>query len=110
MPIRDERTFSDEEFARAFSFVMSPAEARAEAIAINSAPDLKGFETASPEELRAAPACGPRSYGGDVLDLLSLVSNDCARRAWAFLGVTAAEGARRRLALRSRLDVARGDW
>lgn len=106
MSTRAAPTFSDEEFARAFALVMTPAEARAEAVAFNSGPDLHGFEAASPEELRAAPVSGPRSHDGDVLDLLSLVSDDCARRAWVLLGVTAAEGARRRAALRRRLDAA----
>jgi hypothetical protein len=49
---------------------------------------------------------GPRSYDGDVLDLLSLVSDSCAERAWALLGISRAEGERRREQFRRRIDDA----
>ena len=94
--IRDEKTFTDAEFAEAFSFVLPLDEARRVAKDLNQLPDLKGFESASSEELLAAPVKSPRSYDGDTLDLLSLVSEDCAERAWKLLGVSTASGRERR--------------
>jgi hypothetical protein len=106
MPIRDEKTFSDEEWIAAFSIILPPVQARAEALAWNSLPDPTGFEDATPEELHAAGVNGPRSYDGDLLDLLSLVSDSCAARAWKLQGVSDEEGAHRREAFRRRLDEA----
>src|SRR5689334_10074319 len=96
MPLRDEKTFTDDEMIAAFAILLPPDRAREEGLAFNSLPDLKGFESATPEELAASEAKGPRSYGGDLLDLLSLVSESCAERAWALLGITPEEGERRR--------------
>lgn len=106
MPLKDEKTFSDDEFIAAFSLILPPDEAREAGLAFNSAPDLTDFEDATPEELAAAPAGGPRSYDGDILDLLAMVSDSCAERAWRLLGITPAEGEQRRAEFRRRLDEA----
>lgn len=103
MPIRDEKTFTDDEVTTAFELVMPKEVARLEAQAFNRLPDLHDFETATPQELAAAPACGPRSYDGDFLDLMSLVSESCADRAWRLLGVSVEEGHRRREQFKLRL-------
>jgi hypothetical protein len=108
MPMRDEKTFTDDEFTAAFSLILPEDRAREEALAWNSFPDPKGFETATPEELSASEFKGPRSYDGDILDLLSCVSESCAERAWALLGVTRDEGMRRREHFRRRMGL-RGD-
>ncbi len=39
MPIRDEKTFTDEEFIAAFSIILPPDEAREEGLAWNPFPD-----------------------------------------------------------------------
>jgi hypothetical protein len=96
MTLREERTFTDEEVARAFEFILSPSEAREEAIAANAIPDYKGFEGATPSQLQVSPVKGPRSYDGDFLDLMTLVSANCAERAWALMGITPSEGIERR--------------
>ncbi|HEY0018495.1 MAG TPA: hypothetical protein VGC13_19465 [Longimicrobium sp.] len=103
MPLRDEKTFTDEEWIAAFALVLPPDQARAEGLAWNSLPDLKGFEDATAEEIAAAGVSGPRSYDGDVLDLLSLVSDSCAERAWRLLGVSPDEGKHRREEFRRRI-------
>lgn len=103
MPLREEKTFTDDEVTAAWSFILPADEARAQAVDMNSMPDFKGFETATPEELEACPVKGPLSYDGDFLDLMSLVSGSCAARAWVLLGISAAEGARRREAFRRRI-------
>ena len=105
MTFRDEKVFSDEEFIAAFSFVLPAEEAEVEGIAFNSAPDLHDFASATPGELAAAGASSPRSYDGDILDLLSLVSESCAERAWKLLGVSPAEGRARRAAFRRELGL-----
>lgn len=106
MPLRDEKTFSDDEFIAALSFILPPAKAREMGLAFNSVPDLTGFDGATSEELAAAPVNGPRSYDGDILDLLAMVSDSCAERAWRLLEITPAEGERRRAEFRRRLDDA----
>lgn len=108
MPIRDEKTFSDDEVVAALSIIMPPHEAREEGLAWNAFPDPKGFEDATAEELRASEWKSPRSYDGDMLDLLSLVSDSCAERAWRLLGVSPEEGRRRRDAFRQRIQDALG--
>ena len=105
MPIRDEKVFTDDEMIAAFSIIFPPEEAREEGLAFNSLPDLH-FDNPTPEELERAPAAGPRSYDGDILDLLSLVSDSCAERAWRLMEVSADEGERRREAFRHRVDEA----
>jgi len=105
MPIRDEKTFTDEEFIAAFSLILPEDRAREEGLAWNSFPDPKGFETATHEEFAASEFKGPRSYDGDLLDLLSCVSESCAERAWVLLGVTRDEGMRRREEFRSRVGL-----
>jgi len=106
MPIRDEKTFTDEEFIAAFSIIMPPDQAREEGLAWNGFPDPKGFESATPEELRASEYKSPRSYDGDLLDLLSLVSDSCAQRAWRLMRISREEGERRREVFRQRIDEA----
>ena len=106
MGLKDMKTFTDAEVAAAFRFVMPADEAEREAALFNSGPDLHGFESAAPHELAEHAARGPRSYDGDFLDLISLVSDDCARRAWRLLGIEEAEGLRRRDAMRRRLQLA----
>lgn len=104
VPIRDEKVFTDEEFVAAMAFVLPPDRAREEGLAFNAMPDLHGFETATGAELAAAPANGPRIYDGDLLDLLSLVSDSCAGRAWKLMKVSPNEGAERREAMRRRVE------
>jgi hypothetical protein len=103
MGLKNAKTFSDEEVAAAFRFLMSAEAAEQEAVLFNSGPDLHDFESATPQELAEHVAKGPRSYDGDFLDLISLVSDDCARRAWGLLGITEAQGRTRRDAFRLRL-------
>jgi hypothetical protein len=103
MPLRDEKTFTDEEWIAAFALVLPPDQARAEGLAWNSLPDLNGFEDATAEETAAAGVNGPRSYDGDLLDLLSLVSDSCAERAWRLLSVSRDEGEQRREEFRRRI-------
>ena len=107
MPLRDEKTFTDEEWIAAFAMILPPEQAREEALAWNSLPDLQGFEDATPAELAAAGASGPRSYDGDLLDLLSLVSDSCAERAWKLLGISREEGELRREGFYRRIEEAR---
>lgn len=106
MPLRDEKTFTDEECIAAFGLILPPDRARVEGLAWNSLPDLKGFEDATAEEIAAAGVSGPRTYDGDLLDLLSLVSDSCAERSWRLLGVSREEGERRRAEFRRRIDDA----
>jgi len=106
MPIRNEPTFSEDEYYSALSLVFPEDVARAEAFMMSEFPDPKGFEDATPEELAASEFKGPRSYDGDILDLLSLVSASCAARAWSLLGISPEEGERRRAEFRRRLDDA----
>src|SRR3712207_3712821 len=106
MPIRDEKTFTDEEFIAAFAIILPPEQAREEGLAWNSMPDPKGFEDATAEDLRAAGVSGPRGYDGDLLDLLSLVSDICAERAWELMGISLDEGERRRAEFRRRVEDA----
>lgn len=107
MALKDKKTFSDSEVAAAFELLMPADEAQREAKLFNSAPDRNDFGAASLREHRRSIAKGPRSYDGDFLDLMSLVSEDCAKRAWALLGVTVAEGRRRRATLKKRLRSGR---
>lgn len=106
MAIRDEKTFTDAEFIAAFSIILPPDEARAEALAWNAFPDPKALEGTTSDELRDSEFRSPRSYDGDLLDLLSLVSDSCAERAWRLLGITSAEGKHRRAEFRRRIDDA----
>ncbi|HEX8320571.1 hypothetical protein [Longimicrobium sp.] len=106
MPIRDEKTFTDEEFIAAFSIILPPDEAHREGLAWNAFPDPKGFEYATSDELRASEFKSHRSYDGDLLDLLSLVSDSCAERAWRLMGITYGEGEHRRAEFRRRINDA----
>lgn len=72
--------FTEEEWIAAFSFILPPDQAREEGRAWSS------LSSEGP----------PPSYDGDLLDLLSLVSEGCAERAWRLMGVTRTEGERRR--------------
>lgn len=106
MPLRDEKTFTDDEMIAAFAILLPPDSAREEGLAYNALPDVRGFDSAVPEELADSEVKGPRSYDGDILDLLSLVSDSCAERAWALLGITREEGEQRREAFRKRVAEA----
>lgn len=108
MPIRDEKVFSDEEMIAAFAIVFPPDEAEEMGLSFNAIPDLH-FENPTPEELARAAAAGPRSYDGDLLDLLSLVSDSCAERAWRLLVISPEEGTRRREAFRRQIEEARAE-
>jgi hypothetical protein len=107
MPLRDEKTFTDDEMIAAFSILLPPERAREEGLAYNAFPNLQGIEDATPDELLQSEARGPRSYDGDILDLLSLVSESCAERVWHLQGLTREEGETRREAFRRRVDDAR---
>ena len=106
MSLRDEKTFTDDEWIAAFSIILPSDQAREEGLAWNALPDLQGFDGATPRELAAAEAKGPRSYDGEILDLLSLVSDSCAERAWRLLGISREEGERRRAVFSAWLDEA----
>jgi hypothetical protein len=106
MSVRDEKTFTDDEMIAAFAILLPPEQAREEGLAFNALPDLRGFADATPEQLALMGVRGPRSYDGDLLDLLSLVSESCAQRAWAVMGLSPAEGATRREAFRRRVSEA----
>ncbi|HEY0154159.1 MAG TPA: hypothetical protein VGB92_19250 [Longimicrobium sp.] len=106
MPIRDEQVFSDEEMISAFAMVFPPEEAEELGLSFNAMPDLH-LENPTAEELARASAAGPRSYDGDLLDLLSLVSDSCAERAWQLLRISPEDGARRRDSFRRRIEEAR---
>lgn len=88
MHLRDESLFTADELIRAFSLFLPPEQAAREACLILEAPSVVGFDAASPQELAQSEVRGPPSFDGDLLVLLSLVSADCARRAWAHLGVS----------------------
>lgn len=96
MPLPEAVKFTDEEWIAAFSLILPPDRAREEGLAW-SAPDRDEGEG----ETRS-----PWSYDGDLLDLLSLVSDSCAERAWRLLGVTREEGERRREAMRQKVAEA----
>jgi len=107
MSLRDEKTFTDDEMIAAFRILLPPERAREEALAFNALPDLHGLSASTdPDELMRFTARGPRSYDGDILDLLSMVSESCARRAWMLLGLTVEEGAQRRETFRRRVNQA----
>lgn len=107
MPLRNEKVFTDDEMIAAFSILLPPERAREEGLAYNAFPDLQGLEDVSPDELLLSEARGPRSYDGDILDLLSLVSESCAERVWRLQGLTREEGELRRRAFRRRVDEAK---
>lgn len=85
-----QKDFTDDEWIAAFAFILPPDQAREEGLAWSS----------------LAAEGPPVSYDGDLLDLLSLVSDDCAERAWRLMGVSRDEGERRRAAFRRRIDDA----
>jgi hypothetical protein len=75
--------FSEDEFFAAYSRIVNPAKAKPLAREIRAP--------------RSANDSGrPWQLAPDVLDLLSLVSDDCAERARAILGLSAEEAADRR--------------
>lgn len=89
MPTWDEHTFTEEEWIAAFAIILPPEQAREEGLA-----------------WQAADVPGPRSYDGDLLDLLSLVSDSCAERAWTLMGISRDEGERRQAEFRRRVEEA----
>ena len=106
MPFRDEKVFTDEEWIAAFSFILPPDQAREQGLAFNSLPDYQDIHEATPEQLAALELKGSRSYDGDLLDLLSLVSDSCGERAWRLLGIPPEQGLPRREAFRQRIEEA----
>lgn len=106
MPLKHNPLFTDEEFIAAFSLILPPAQARREALAFNSLPDIRKFDGATAADLQEAGVAGPRSYDGDLLDLLSLVSDDCASRAWRLMGLSPEEGEARRDRFRKKVEEA----
>lgn len=106
MAFRDEKTFSDDEFAQAFEFVMPADQARKLAAEVNAIPDYKDFEQATPEQYAAAEVKGTRNFDGDMYDLLSLVSESCAERAWGIQGLSRIEGEEQRRAFLERVGQA----
>lgn len=95
-PPDENALFSEDEFTAAFALITSPEEARVLAREISSArpPDDDG---------------GQWVLSPDLLDLLSLVSDDCAVRVRSILHLTAQEAQERRQALLRRLRDERGD-
>ena len=104
MPLRAENDFTDEEWIAAFSLILPPGRARQQALSWISLPGQPEDDTA--EDLAESEPLGPASYDDDILDLLSLVSESCAERAWRLLGVTREQGERRREAMRQRIEEA----
>jgi hypothetical protein len=103
--MRYEPPFSEEEFIAAFSIILPPDRAREEGIAWRGfEDDLEGLGDEERAELAVSPLSGPWSYGGDLLDLLSLVSDSCAERAWKLMGVSPEVGQVRRAAFRQRFE------
>lgn len=96
MALKNDKAFTDAEMAAALGLILPTEVAAREAAGFNRMPDYTGFDSASPEELLAAPVRGPRSYDGDLLNLLSLVSDDCAERAWRLMGISLVDGKQRR--------------
>lgn len=107
MPLHAGNDFTDEEWIAALSLVFPPHRAREEALSWLNLSDMEDIDGATVEELSESEVAGPWSYDGDLLDLLSLVSDSCAERAWRLLGVTREEGERRRAAFRRRIEDAR---
>lgn len=108
MPFRKVKTFTDEEWIAAMALILPPDQAREQGLAFSSLPEYTGYEDATREQLRELydEGGGPISYDSDLLDLLSLVSDDCAERAWRLLGVSRDEGEERRKAIRARVEEA----
>jgi len=109
MTFRAENDFTDEEWIAAFSLVLPPDRARREALPWISLPTDGEAEDDTAEDLAESESLGPASYSGDLLDLLSLVSDDCAARAWRLLRISDKEGKRRREAFRRKIDEALRD-
>jgi hypothetical protein len=102
VPAQDSPSFTADEFIAAFSIILPPEEAREEGLSWHALAD-----PASREEPGGSEFGGPVSIDSDdLLDLLSLVSDDCAARAWRLLGVSREEGERRREAFRRKIDDA----
>lgn len=82
--------FSEDEFAKAYSRIVDPTEARRLA-----------REMSAP---RPAGDTGPAwQLAPDMLDLLSLVSDDCAERVRAILGLSPEDAASRRASFAAQL-------
>ncbi len=86
---RYDNTFNEEEWIAAFAILLPPDQAREHGLAFHE-PNVPG----------------PSSYDGDVYDLLSLVSDSCAERAWRLMGVSREEGERRRADFRRKVEEA----
>lgn len=94
-------TFTYEEVVAAFSLLLPRERAEEEAKILLTpidAADERGVSWFPPEY-----EGDPRIYSEDLLDLLSLVSDEAAAKAWVLLGVTPDEGTVRRERYRERL-------
>ncbi|MCU0627168.1 MAG: hypothetical protein MUF21_11890 [Gemmatimonadaceae bacterium] len=100
------KLFSRDELEAALQFVFDPATARRHAEALDAMPDARDHLAGrvSPDELARITPESVANYTPDTLDLLTLVSDSCAERAWRQLGISPEEGERRRAALRARID------
>ena len=95
-------TFTHEEVVAALSLVLSRERAEEEAnvmLAPIDTVDEQGVPWFSPDF-----EGDPRFYSEELLDLLSLVSDEAAAKAWTLLGVSPEEGNGRRERLRKRLQ------
>ena len=95
MPLREAQTFTLAEYCTALQFALPHREAKRLARVISASPEIVGWNSVTAEELAASPYGGPRSIDGDLYDLLTLVSEDCARRAWCLMNLSDEQGADR---------------
>ena len=95
MPLREEPTFTFAEYYTALQFALPIRDAKRLAREICAFQEVVGWDSVTAEELAASPYCGPRSIDGDLYDLLTLVSEDCARRAWRLMSLSDEQGAGR---------------
>jgi hypothetical protein len=100
-PMKDQPSFTTEELTAAFALLVPAEEARREAELVNQ--EIPEFDDDGVPYSPPGPPRDPRAYSEEFLDLLSLVSDDVAQRAWRLLGVTESVGRDRREALRRRL-------
>ena len=99
-------TFSREELLGAFLRVLPPERAAEEAD-ILSAPVDEVDENGIPW-FQSDYVGDPRVYSSAFLDLLSLVSEATAAKAWALLNISTSEGQVRRARFQDSLN--RGEW
>lgn len=91
VPPDEHSFFTQDEFTAAYELITNPREAKQ--LALMSCADRE------PEDHG-----GPWALSPDVLDLLSLVSEDCAERVRTLLGLTPEEAHARREEVRERIE------